>query len=790
MIAQRSNLAITIAPAAGASDLKLRASITQPVKKGVPIVGGLVAQGGSPPYVYSEVTSNLAGFGITLHADGTLTGSPTTVGLVTFIAQVQDAALGVYRCTFSIRVHANLKVVAGDPPDGEKAQTDYSYRFAISGATGTVTWSISPSLQFGHSLYFDTATGILDTGGGAIIGSTGTLNFTVTATDGGSGDSIAIPCSIFIYGELKAKLVSARVPIVVGVPTTISASSQGWQGGAAPFAVRFDTSTFPSGLSVESVNPVDGTITVLATESFVETLLFSAGEAVVTDSLGLQTNMVGTRLRAVSAVQPQSGGSDIGDFGISHLNVEGLPVTSVDGVMTIDGTGLATEAYVDAAVTGLLDLKGATNCSTNPNYPAASKGDAYIVSVAGKIGGASGTSVDAGDWYIALADNAGGTEASVGSSWGHVEHNLVGALLAANNLSDLASASIARTNLGLAAIAASGSGADLGAGTVANAALANMAAHTLKANITGSSAAPVNSSLSAILDAEVGGSDGMIIVRSGGVWSSLASPNDPTKYLSGTAVPSYTVPAATGGAGWVTALDLDLTAQSSQTLNSDTNYTIGGLTWTKTGSTNDRVAMALTNGTGLVITPKTTGTYNGTPTRTCPMLYTDLATIIPQFYLGAPFRIWYYMSADGIASSGDFSGVAIDNLSSSATTLGLGSTSRANSSGTRIIQYAGALGSSTVTSFNSNNNTDRVVVVQFSTGPIGGVTVFSGSYSSGWPAVTSIRPCVFETTANTALSAAQDVVTGLPMKLLIFGECTSGTPSYTYARIRVDYRVT
>lgn len=41
-----------------------------------------------------------------------------------------------------------------------------------------------------------------------------------------------------------------------------------------------------------------------------------------------------------------------------------------------------------------------------------------------------------------------------------------GALIAANNLSDLASASTARTNLGLAAIASSGSASDLGTGTI------------------------------------------------------------------------------------------------------------------------------------------------------------------------------------------------------------------------------------------------------------------------------------------------------------------------------------
>lgn len=80
-----------------------------------------------------------------------------------------------------------------------------------------------------------------------------------------------------------------------------------------------------------------------------------------------------------------------------------------------------TELYDGLA--GLFDLKGSTDCSANPNYPSALKGDAYVVSVAGKIGGASGTSVDVGDVYIASADNAGGTQASVGASWFTLEHN-------------------------------------------------------------------------------------------------------------------------------------------------------------------------------------------------------------------------------------------------------------------------------------------------------------------------------------------------------------------------------
>lgn len=135
------------------------------------------------------------------------------------------------------------------------------------------------------------------------------------------------------------------------------------------------------------------------------------------------------------------------DFASGVIDTDGTLAGNSD---TKIATQKATKTYVDTAVTGLLDFKGSTDTSTNPNYPSALKGDAYIVSVAGKIGGASGKSVDVGDVYLAIADNAGGTEASVGTSWAVLEHNLVGALLTANNLSDLANASTARTNLGLA----------------------------------------------------------------------------------------------------------------------------------------------------------------------------------------------------------------------------------------------------------------------------------------------------------------------------------------------------
>lgn len=115
-------------------------------------------------------------------------------------------------------------------------------------------------------------------------------------------------------------------------------------------------------------------------------------------------------------------------------------------------TQIATTAFVTSAIstamTGVTDLQGGIDASTNPNYPAATAGQLWYITVAGKIGGASGPNVEATDAILAVADNAGGTHAAVGASWIILQKNLDGALLAANNLSDLTDASVARTKLG------------------------------------------------------------------------------------------------------------------------------------------------------------------------------------------------------------------------------------------------------------------------------------------------------------------------------------------------------
>jgi hypothetical protein len=123
-------------------------------------------------------------------------------------------------------------------------------------------------------------------------------------------------------------------------------------------------------------------------------------------------------------------------------------------IKTANGLDLQTvldSKATAAQIIGALVYKGVIDCSSNPNYPVGVSGDLYVISVAGKIGGASGVTVEAGDLVLVKTGNAGGTQAAVGTSWDAVQSNIVGALVGANNLSDLANAATARANLGVGA---------------------------------------------------------------------------------------------------------------------------------------------------------------------------------------------------------------------------------------------------------------------------------------------------------------------------------------------------
>jgi hypothetical protein len=98
---------------------------------------------------------------------------------------------------------------------------------------------------------------------------------------------------------------------------------------------------------------------------------------------------------------------------------------------TLYPTQNAVKVYTDNLLgnANALVYKGVIDCSSNPDYPAANAGELYIASVAGKIGGASGTSVEPGDMIICNTDSTvTGTQAAVGTYWNIIQKNIEGAV--------------------------------------------------------------------------------------------------------------------------------------------------------------------------------------------------------------------------------------------------------------------------------------------------------------------------------------------------------------------------
>lgn len=119
------------------------------------------------------------------------------------------------------------------------------------------------------------------------------------------------------------------------------------------------------------------------------------------------------------------------------LSMFAANVVDTDGTLAANSdTRLATQkavkTYADQLIAAqdAMVFKGVVDCSANPNYPAADRGWSYRVSVAGKIGGASGVNVETGDLLLCLTDGtASGDQATVGANWAIIQTNLDGAVI-------------------------------------------------------------------------------------------------------------------------------------------------------------------------------------------------------------------------------------------------------------------------------------------------------------------------------------------------------------------------
>lgn len=249
---------------------------------------------------------------------------------------------------------------------------------------------------------------------------------------------------------------------------------------------------------------------------------------------------------------------------------------------------------------------------------------------------------------------------------------------------------------------------------------------------------------------------------------------------------------ATGGGGWTTILDLDFSAQATQAMATDGNYTIAGLTFSRQNAASDATAMALTNGSGLVIQPiAATDYFNAT--RTLPLVRLTLSQLgIPNLAWSTGIRIWAYVSTAVYSANYDNSLIALDGDNTNFVCASLrGYGAAAPGLTTRKIVAGATVGGQINQPPAANNNVQCLVIPH-----IGGPEFFNifGEYSGGWPADSAMPYAggITDTTGFTIQPSGTLVGPDVPgVYGIVLGAIRAGSGtalSVTFARLRVDYR--
>ena len=196
-----------------------------------------VASGGSPPFTWTVTRGNLPP-GLTLGGDGSLSGTPTSVGSATFTVTATDsavpAATGSHQ--FSVGINnpgAPVITQTPPPPTGTVGVVYPAFTFTASGGLAPLIWSETGTLPSGLGFSVNgvlsgipSATGIFPitvSVKDALNQSAPALSFTVRVSPASSGTFTPTVgnMSLARYGHTATLLLSGQV-LVAGGSTVLS----------------------------------------------------------------------------------------------------------------------------------------------------------------------------------------------------------------------------------------------------------------------------------------------------------------------------------------------------------------------------------------------------------------------------------------------------------------------------------------------------------------------------------------------------------------------------------------
>lgn len=398
--------------AGSAAYLRIYAQDTFFTSDGVQILG----RGASDKDFYKEITCTVSGNVVTVP---TFTIDSTTDSIDRPDGARYTAVLFDSKRERVVQVFENYQV-----PTSFGSDIDYDelnvHNSAISGS------QVDRHLVYTREQVDYLIAQIVITGGGLALGSTST---TAHRGDHGAAAYAHISLTTNPHNVTKAQVGLGNVPDTDATnPANISQTS----------GYRFTTDTekgiwnakqdaLVSGTNIKTINGSS----ILGSGDLTVGGGGGGGDALVANPL---SQFAPTTSSQLAGVMTDETGSDALVFANSPA-LTGTPTAPTASVST-NTTQIATTAFVIAEIGNqfsVLDgvrFRGVIDCSTNPNYPAASAGDLYRVSVAGKIGGASGTNVESGDTLLCIVDaSSSGTQAAVGANWNISQSNVDGSVV-------------------------------------------------------------------------------------------------------------------------------------------------------------------------------------------------------------------------------------------------------------------------------------------------------------------------------------------------------------------------
>jgi uncharacterized protein YhjY with autotransporter beta-barrel domain len=359
----------------------------------------VTASGGTAPYAYA-VTAGALPPGLTLQADGTLSGTPTTVGSFTFTIAATDANGNGGNQVYTVTIAAPAIVLAPQALPGATAGSAYAQRITATGGTEPLGFAVTAgALPTGVTLATDGTLSGTPTAGGS-------FPFTATATDAnGNTGSRAYTLAV-----AAPTLVLAPESLPVGQAGTAYAQALATTGGTAPYAYALTAGRLPAGLALSATGTIAGTptqsgsfpVTVTATDSSTGAGPYTASRSytlvIAAPALALAPATLGDARvgAAYSATLVASGGTAPYSYRVTAGALPAGITLAVDG--TVSGTPNAggsfgfTVTATDATASGAggpylasrsytLDVAAAQIAVTPETLPTAQQGVAYTATV-------------------------------------------------------------------------------------------------------------------------------------------------------------------------------------------------------------------------------------------------------------------------------------------------------------------------------------------------------------------------------------------------------------------------